>query len=179
MSLIISCEKTTLGEVMLTDTSLGNDLPRWPRVSKHISGLFFFFYSGLSECFDRSLTLSFRLCDMLLQYSEREQVVLALILSALWITHLSGGEIRYTQTEWVRVRITGQVSITLPPPGPTDTWLTAADGGDASHWSFPSDEEEERKHFPHSQWILSGLLIGFLAFQLISGTCKICSLPRC
>lgn len=36
---------------------------------------------------------------MLLQYLEREQVVLALILSALWITHLSGGEIRYTQTE--------------------------------------------------------------------------------
>ena len=162
---------------MLTDTPLRNDLPRRPRVSKHISGGLFFFYSGLSGCFDRSLTLSIWLCDMLLQYLEREQVVLALILGAPWITHLLGGEIRYTQTEWVRVRITGQVSITLPPPGPSDTWLTAADGGDASHWSFPSDEEEERKHFPHSQWILSGLLIGFLAFQFILGTCKICPPP--
>lgn len=33
------------------------------------------------------------------------------------------------QTEWVQVRITGQPFITLPPPGPTDTWLTEADGG--------------------------------------------------
>lgn len=52
-------------------------------------------------------------------------------------TRLFGGEIRYMPTEWVQVRITGQPSITLPPPGPTDTWLTAADGGrGANRWSF-------------------------------------------
>ncbi len=45
------------------------------------------------------------------------------------LTYLVGGEIRSVQTEWVQVRITGQPSITLPPPGTTDTWLTAADGG--------------------------------------------------